>query len=344
VTATDLAGAPARVAARAAETPARRIALLLLPNFSLAAFAGALEPLQLANRQAGRPLYRPTVLSPDGATATASDGARVRVEAGLAAGAFERIVVCGGFAATQFDDPATFAWLRRHARAGTPVGALSDGALVLARAGLLQGYRATVHWHCQDSAAEAFPELAIGEALFVLDGPRFSCAGGTAALDMTLTQIAREHSRGFAERLARALSHNRIRGAEDAQRMATPARIAGPNPPLVRALDLIEARFDAALSGAEIAAHAGVSARQLQRLFRRRLGCTPQQHLQATRLLRAREMLVYTELPILQVALACGFASHTHFARAYRRRYGHPPTAARGRSANAGPSAAGRHP
>lgn len=317
-----------------AQSPAERsIGFLLLPNFSLAAFAAALEPLELANRQAGRPLYDHRVLSHDGATVTASDGVQVRPDGGLTADSFDRIVLCGGFVSSRFQDPATFAWLRQQARRGTPIGGLSDATFVLAQAGLLRGRRATVHWHCWDSMAETFPDQPLGRELFVLDGQIFTCAGGLAALDLTLTLIATEHGRAFAERLAMRLSHIPIRDAGTPQRMATPLRMAAGSSALMRTMEFIEQQFDQELTTPELARQAGVTERQLQRLFRQRLGCTPLQHLQATRLHRAREMLAYTDMAIVEVAVACGFTSASHFARAYRRRYGQPPAKSRSAAA-----------
>ncbi len=304
----------------------KKLAFLLLPSFPLLAFSSALEPLRGANRISGQELYRWRLVSPQGGTVSASSGVCIETEALPDENErFDRIVVCSGVDAHRFDDKATIAWLRRAARGGAQVGAVSDGTYVLARAGLLNDYRCTIHWQCIDGFHETFPDIDLHMELYEIDRGRFTCAGGSAAMDMLLHMIEQERGRELAVRVADHFLHERIRAFDDRQRMSLRLRVGVGHPKLLRAVKLMEENLEAPLSSAALAQEIGVSTRQLERLFQKYLGVTPRAHYVELRLLRAHMMLTHSAMSVTEVGLACGFVSASHFAKRYRERFRQTP-------------------
>ncbi|MDH3228558.1 MAG: GlxA family transcriptional regulator [Alphaproteobacteria bacterium] len=304
----------------------RRVGFFLAPHFSMMAFSSALEPLRVANLISRREVYRWQVFSRDGRPVAASNGIAVPAEGSIRdIPRVAMMFVCASHAPEDTIDRATLSWLRRIPVAGITLGALDTGAWFLAHAGLLDGHRATVHWEWQDAFAEKFPEVDVRNSLFEIDRGRLTCAGGTAALDMMLHLIGLDCGHDVAVEISEQFIHERIRAAEDAQRMPLGRRLGVGEPKLEAVVAAMEGSLEEPLRSAELAAIAGVSERQLERLFRRGLGCTPTGYYLGLRLRRARILLGQTRLPVREVALACGFASPAHFSRAYSARFGSPP-------------------
>ncbi|MEX0923102.1 MAG: GlxA family transcriptional regulator [Rhodovibrionaceae bacterium] len=299
---------------------------LLIPNFSLLAFSSALEPLRSANRLSGSQRYQWHLISPEGGMVTTSSG--IEVKTTKTAAEVERLntlIVCGGLKAERFEDKATFAWLRRLDREGVRVGALSTGTYLLAKAGLLDGYRCTIHWENLESFAEDYPNLEVSPELYEIDRNRFTCSGGTAVLDLMLSLIALEHGRTLATQVAEQFIHERIRERHDSQRMALRARLGISHPKLLKVVELMEQHQEEPLSRSALAQRAGLSTRQLERLFRKYLHRTPTRFYLELRLNRARKLLNQTAMPVLDVALACGFISASHFSKCYREFFNRTP-------------------
>ncbi len=305
----------------------RTFGFLLIPRFSLLAFASALEPLRAANQASGQNLYDWTVISTDGASVPASNGVSVNCDADVeGAGRLHTLIVASGMAVgAGYEDKALFAWLRRVARQGVRLGALSTGTYILARAGLLEGYRVTIHWQHLAAFAEDFPELDVSEELFEIDRNRLTCSGGEAALDMMLSLIALEHGRDLATAVSENFIHERIRDTHDTQRMALRTRLGISHPKLLSVVELMEEHLEEPLPRSELAARAGLSTRQLERLFRKYMGRTPTRYYLELRLNRARTLLNQTSMSILDVALACGFVSASHFSKCYREFFDRTP-------------------
>lgn len=303
---------------------------LLIPHFSMMCFSATIEPLRQANRASGKVLYRWHFLSPDGEPVQASNGVMVIPEGGLDTELdLDTIIVCCGINAERFRDTATFSWLRRQARKGVRIGGISTGAIVLARAGLLHGYRSTIHWEHLDNYCEEFPDLDVTNTLFEIDRDRFTCSGGIASLDLMHKLIERDHGTEVSGAVSEQFLHHHVRAADDPQRMALRERLGVSHAKLLNVLELMEANLEEPLSRAELAAVAGVSVRQLERLFKTYLGRTLGHHYLDLRLKRARLMLRQTSQSVLKVAVACGFVSASHFSRAYRQKFGQPPRADR---------------
>ncbi|HTO83860.1 MAG TPA: GlxA family transcriptional regulator [Methylomirabilota bacterium] len=304
-----------------------RIAVFVIPQFAMMGFTSAVEPLRSANRLTGRPLYSWHILSRDGKPVMASNGIAIMPEASIeTAGRYNMVVVCAGLGAELYEDRAVFAWLRRLDRQGIDVGAISLGSYLLARAGLLDGYRCTIHWENLSGFGEAFPQLDVTSELFEVDRNRFTCSGGIAAFDLMLNLIRLQHGHALASAISDQFLHERIRDRHDQQRMALPARLGIRHPKLVAAVRRMEETLDEPVSCAELARMVDLSGRQLERLFRKYLGHTPTRYYTELRLNKARLLLLQTDLSVLDVALACGFASASHFSKCYREFFKKTPS------------------
>ncbi len=311
--------------ARPRELP-QRIAFLLVPNFSMIAFTAAVEPLRLANRASGKTLYGWHLFSTDGRPVAASNGIVLHPEGGIdKAEGFGTMILCSGIDGHLYRDRGVFAALRRLDRQGADIGALCTGSHVLARAGLLDGHRCTIHWENLAGFAEEFPEIEVTGELFEVDRNRFTCSGGTAALDMMLNMIALQHGHELAAAVSDQFIHERIRDAHDHQRMALSARLGIRHPKLIAVVKEMEANLEEPLGRGQLARAAGLSSRQLERLFRKYLDRSPARYYVELRLNRARLLLLQTNMSVIDVALACGFVSPSHFSKCYRDFFGRTP-------------------
>ena len=308
-----------------------RIGLVLIPSFSMIAFTAAVEALRLANRVSGRHLYDWRLYSVDGRPVRASSGIELHPDGDLeAARDLQIVIVCSGTDVQRFESKAALSWLRRMARKGADVGALCTGSHVLARAGLLDGYRCTIHWENLAGFIEEFPDIEVTNELFEIDRNRFTCSGGTAAIDLMLNLVARQHGHELAAGVADQILHERIRDQHDHQRMSLPARLGVRHPKLLAVIELMEENLEEPLSRTELARSAGLSTRQLERLFRKYLNRSPARYYLELRLDRARLLLLQTNMSIIDVALACGFVSASHFSKCYRDFFGRTPRKERG--------------
>ncbi|MCR9257923.1 MAG: GlxA family transcriptional regulator [Alphaproteobacteria bacterium] len=309
------------------------IGFILVPNFSMIAFSSAVEPLRSANRMSGRDLYEWRIITIDGNPVAASSGLKFIPDySSDTAGKLDALVVCAGAEVTHVKDDKIFAFLRRQERSGVKVGGICTGAHILARAGLLNDKRCTIHWENLPGFQEEFPELDARSDLFEIDGDRFTCAGGTAALDMMLHLISRQHGAEIGRAVAEQFILDRIRENHDKQRMELRARLGISHPKLIQVIAEMEQSIEEPLSQIELAQASNLSTRQLERLFRKYLGCTPTRYYLMMRLERARQLLAQTSMSILSVALACGFVSASHFSKCYREYFGRTPRAERAQS------------
>ncbi|MCW6506663.1 GlxA family transcriptional regulator [Lichenifustis flavocetrariae] len=291
------------------------------------AFASAVEPLRLANRALGRPAYRWLILTCDGRPVQASNGIAIPADGSYdeAAGA-AAAVVCAGVDVQTVDTRDLMAKLRGLASRGVTLGAICTGPYILARAGLLDGYRCTIHWDNFDSFHEEFPDLSVTQELFELDRTRFTCAGGTAAIDMMLSIIARQRGKDVASAVTDQLIHHRMRDAHERQRMELRARLGVAHPKLISVVGEMERCIEQPMSCADLADRVGLSTRQLERLFRKYLGQAPTRYYLGLRLERARHLLLQTSMPILSIGLACGFVSASHFSKCYSEHFSRTPS------------------
>lgn len=303
--------------------------LLLTEGFPLFAMAGVLEVYRHANRFAPAD-YATRVATVGGVAVRASNGVLIQPDDDIADAAEpDSVMVVAGFDAESLDDSHLLTPLRRLARRGVLMGGISNGAFVLARAGLLDGYRCTVHWEDFASFGELFPRTIPVFERFVCDRDRVTCSGGSSTVDLILDLITREQGESVARRIAEQLMVDAFRNTEmvRARYQSLPGQPLSPA--TARAVAFLESCADIHPGNEALARIAGVSSRQLARLFKAELGASPHQFSIQLRLRRARSMLFHTRLGIAEIAAATGFSSHSHLTRRYRAAYGESPADAR---------------
>lgn len=311
----------------------RSIVFFLVPDFTMIAFATALEPLRAANRMAGFEAYSWRLASVDGKPVRASSGVEIAVDSSLAderrkmAGQ-ERpsmVMVCSGLNVEDHANRTMFAWLREEYNRGVAIGGLCTGAHILASAGLLAHKRCAIHWDNLPGFAEAFPKANVFADLFEIDANIYTCAGGTAALDMMLTLIGEDFDDNLVNRVCEQMLTDRVRSPSDRQRLPLRARLGVQNSKVLSIIELMEANLAEPLSLVEIAESVGLSRRQIERLFRQDMGRSPARYYLEIRLDRARHLLIQSTMPVVEVAVACGFVSASHFSKCYREVYARSP-------------------
>ncbi len=312
----------------------KRFVFVLLDNFTMLCFAAAVESLRISNRTAGKQLYDWKILSEAGDFATCSNGSTFKVDGGLDELDRDDIVMlCGGLDIQQASNKKILNWIRREARRGVTMAGLCTAGYTMARAGLLDGRKATIHWENQDSFVEEFEDVTLTKSIFVIDGNRITTAGGTASIDLMLKIVADDHGEDLANAVADILIYSSIRTDQDTQRLSIPTRIGVRHPKLSRVIQMMEQNLEEPISPATLAQEVGMSTRQLERLFRRYLSRSPKRYYMELRLQKARNLLMQTDMTVINVALACGFASPSHFSKCYRSHYKTTPYRERGSQA-----------
>lgn len=306
------------------------LGVLLINGFALMSYASVIEPYRAANALARRELYRWVHLSPDGEPVTSSNGVTIQPDQRLTdRTSYDTVFVIAGGNPATFSDAKTFAWLRRQAARNIMLVGVSGGPFILARCGLLDDHRLTIHWDHWPAFVEAFPLLRIESSLYVIDRKRVTCAGGIAGLDLSIELIEREQGHSLASQVSEWLIGAEPRAAAAPQRLSLRDRHNVNDDRLLKVLAEMEAAIDPVKSRDELARIAGLSVRQLERLFIRFLGCSFHQTYLGIRLAQADQLLSKTGMSATEIALACGFRSSSHFSRAFLTRFGQSPTAYR---------------
>ena len=309
----------------------REFIFLLAPEFSMMAFAAAIEPLRQANRMSRRELFSWRIASENGKPVKCSNRCVLEADMGLEdVSRDSTIIVCTGLGLREAETRPTLSWIRTQSRRGVRMGAVCTGAHVLAKAGLMEGKRATIHWENQAAFAEEFPETELSNLLYCVDEGIVTCAGGTAAADMMLHLISEDHGPDLAALVADAMIHAPVRTNADEQRLSVPARIGVRHPKLVSIIQTMEQNTEEPISPSELAKGVNMSTRQLERLFRRYLNRSPKRYYMELRLEKARNLLLQTDMSVINVALACGFTSPSHFSKCYRNHFQRTPYRERG--------------
>ncbi len=317
-----------------ASSSPRRFVFVLLNQFTLLCYACAVESLRIANRMAGRTLYEWRMIGEGGMSVTCSAGTAFALDGDLGEVARdETVVLCGGINVAAATTKALLNWVRRESRRGVSMGGLCTASYSLAKAGLLSGKRATIHWENQDSFQEEFDDVTLTKSVFVLDGRYFTTAGGTASIDLMLKFIADDHGEELASAVADQLIYTTVRTDQDTQRLSVPTRIGVRHPKLSSVIQMMENNIEEPQSPSLLAKEVGMSTRQLERLFRRYLNRSPKRYYMELRLQKARNLLMQTDMSVINVALACGFASPSHFSKCYRAQYSITPYRERGAQA-----------
>mgnify|MGYP001953047484 CR=1 FL=1 len=322
----------ARMATKVAqEIKPKRFVFVLLQDFSLLSFASAVECLRIANRMSGTESYSWHVIGEGGVEVGCSVGSVFKLDGDLEElSRDDTLMICGGINVQKHTTKKLLGWIRREARKGIPVAGLCTAAFTLAKAGLLDGKRATIHWENHDSFAEEFLEVELTKSVFVVDGNRLTTAGGTSSIDLMLKLLAKDLGEDLANAVADQLIYSTIRTDQDTQRLSIPTRIGVRHPKLSMVIQMMEGNIEEPISPSVLAKDVGMSTRQLERLFRRYLNRSPKRYYMELRLQKARNLLMQTDMSVINVALACGFASPSHFSKCYRAHYETTPYRERG--------------
>ena len=309
----------------------RRFVFVLMEHFTLLSFSSALDALRIANRMSGKKLYDWTFIGENEEFVSCSAGTQFKLDNTLIElHRDDTILLCGGTTIQQSTTKKLIGWLRREARRGLIIGGLCTAAYPMAKAGLLDGKKATTHWENQDSFTEEFLEVELTKTVFVCDGNRYTTAGGTSSIDLLLKIIADDHGEELANAVADQMIYSSIRTDQDTQRLSVPTRIGVRHPKLSKVIQMMEINIEEPMSPSILAKDVGMSTRQLERLFRRYLDRSPKRYYMELRLQKARNLLMQTDMSVINVALACGFASPSHFSKCYRAHYDTTPYRERG--------------
>ncbi|WP_343079118.1 GlxA family transcriptional regulator [Ostreiculturibacter nitratireducens] len=307
-----------------------RIGFLLIDGFALMSYASAIEPLRAANLLAEHMLYDIRHIHAEGRAARSSSGAEVpAIEVQDAGTDHDMVLVVAGGDPMQFTNERVLGWLRRLDRQGVVLGGVSGGPAVLANAGLMAGRRMTIHWEHMPALLERHPDLLLEKALFVLDRNRVTCAGGSAPLDLMHALIALHHGQAFARGVSDWFMHTEVRPSAGPQRAGLVERYGTTNGAILLAIEVMETHISDPLDLGQLAGFAGVSERQLNRLFREKMGRSAMAFYRSLRLGKARNLIQTSSVPLTEIALATGFASSAHFSNAYSAEFGAPPSQVR---------------
>ncbi len=305
--------------------PAKHFVFLLIPGFSLVALSCAIDALRAANIEAGKALFYWTMVAEKPGRTTSSSGIAIDCVGVDGIGAVDLAAVCGGERSHLFSSANVGSWLKLQARRNVKIGSISDAAYVLADIGLFNSCRSTIHWKCQSAYRERFPDLDIRTSILEIDGNRFSCAGGTASLDLMLHFVAPAIGTEAVGRIADNYFHDVIRDEDQLQPMTGGFRYAARNKIVSGALFIMEAELEVPSPISQIARKFKVSHRQLNRLFHRYLGTSAGSHYRDMRLARTASLLRQTNLKIGEIALCCGFQSSSHLSKFFKKKYSTTP-------------------
>jgi len=308
------------------QTKPIRYGFLLMPKFSMIAFTSAIEVLRMANRLSGESLYDWPLYSMDGDKVAASNGLELQPNHGIdQAKQLDILFVCAGVRVREVWSEELRTQLHRLNNAKMVLGGICTGTYLLAKAGLMEGYRCTIHWENIASLRETEPNVIVSEELFEIDRDRYTVSGGSAPLDMMLQMVKKAQGKELAVSISEQFMCDRMRGEFDKQRIPLKLLLGSDQPKLTEAVELMEANLEELINLDELAALVGVSRRQLERLFKKYLGCVPRRYYLDLRLKRARQLLLQTASSISEIAIACGFVSASHFSKSYREMFGMSP-------------------
>lgn len=302
------------------------VGFLLLDKFTMISLASAVDPLRMANQLSGSTLYSWSLVSADGEPVSASNGIRHTPDASmndlLEADA---VFVVGGVDITHSYNEQQLHWLRKLNERGVKLGGICTGSFVLAEADLLDGSDCSVHWEIAGALEELHPSVKCSNRLFIMDDDHLTCSGGTAPLDMMLNIISDSHGLSLANAISEMFILDRVRDRRDMQKVPIKHRMGVAPPKLVEATALIEANIEEPITLDELSSLLNISRRQLERLFKSNLNCTPSRYYLRLRLERARQLLKQTSLSIVEVASVCGFVTSPHFSKCYKDHWGISP-------------------
>lgn len=307
-------------------TKPQHFGFLLIDGFSTISLSVTLEPLRMANRQAGQELFKWSLLTSDNQAVETSSGLVMAPTMNLhEANQLDTLIVVAGINVHEVHDTSLLRWLKAMARQGVTMAAVSTGTLLLARAKVIGDKVCTIHWENIDGLREEFPNLNVSGELYEFDDKLMTSSGGVSGLDMMLHYIGLRHGDELANSLAEMCIHPKIRPAHEDNRMELQTKFNVYHPRLIRAIEIMRDNLEMPLGLKEVAQEAGLSLRQMERLFKDKLNTRPAVFYLHLRLDKARLLLQQSSLSVLEIAMACGFNSATYFSKCYRQKWGCSP-------------------
>jgi transcriptional regulator GlxA family with amidase domain len=306
-----------------------QLGFLIFPGFPMACLTSMIEPLRAANEISNTATFGWTIVSEDGQRVQASAGVWFDPDLALEGwDGLDHLFLLSG-PSSRFAQPVpSEGKLRKLARHGAVIGAVSGGVFPLARAGLLEGHIASVHW-CYEAAFTAeFPHIDATEDVIAIDRRRMTAAGAAAAFDLSLHLIEEALGPGVATEVACWFQHPMMRGQGVTQRKPTLAAESTDDmlPEVIRkALALFAENLEDPINIADVADAVGLSVRQLERLFYKNTGNTPFHYYKALRMQKARQLLHYSKDTMSQIAVAVGYSTASSMSKNYMSVYGISP-------------------
>lgn len=300
----------------------QQVDVLLFDGFSNHCLANTVEPLRAANMLSGKALYDWQFLALDPSVVTSSSGLQVAPHQAVGKAHGDMLVVMPSYGFLGHSGWKTQAALRAaEARYKMLVG-MDTGSWLLAEAGLLDRYRATIHWEELTGFSERFPEVEAIRERYVIDRNRITCSGAMAAFDLVTHLIGRDHGQALALEVAQLFM------TRDSARSHS-GRAGSANTFVNRALAVMQENLEHPLPIPEIARRAGRTQKVLEARMRADLGATPNQVYRRLRLNLARKLVVETDLPIAEIAVRAGYDDPSAMTRAFRTEFGASPRAMR---------------
>jgi len=300
-----------------------RVGFLLQEHFSLPAFTQALDVLVTANL-IERGLFVTRTFSLDGQAVTSDLGIVICPDAELTGkdlAELDLLVICAGLRTPLRPTPALRQLLRTAADKQVALAGLWSGAWFIGQAGLLDGYRCAIHPEHRAALAEIARHSQVTSESFVVDRDRLTAASPTGAFHMVLEWIGTLHGNDLAEGIVGILAFE-----ESRYKRVKPTLHAKMSEPLRTVINLMSANIEEPLSTDQLAAYSGRSRRQIERLFQQQLGTTPARYYLELRITEGRRLLQHSDLPVLDVSVACGFVSPSHFSKCYTAYFGNSPS------------------
>jgi len=305
----------------------QKISFLLIPGFSLFGLTAMLDPLRHANSSSEQELYSWELISEHGGLVSSSDSIKIMTDLSIReVNTCGTLIICAGYEPQGFTTSSILGFIRQQASHGADIGSQDTAIFITSSAGVMDGYRCTMHWENISSTAELFPKIELVQELLVVDRKRFSCPGALSGLDMMLHLIESQHGHELATAVADELIYTQKRSHTDPQRISLQKRLNTRNNNLLDAVLLMEQNIEEPLKISEIAEHLQITSRELERLFNHYLGCPPNAYYRAARLEHARWMLQQTSDSITNISIACGFNSLSHFTRSYQKHFRKKPS------------------
>lgn len=304
----------------------RSIALVIGREPSLHTVFQSIEPFRAANRVSKEALFSVDFMPADAEAPPSSMDVALPVTASFDDGRkYDLIFLLVTYDVAETAKAKLFKWLRRQSAAGAHLCGVDAGPLLLAEAGLLDGYAATCHWTAMASLREFSATCRVVEQLYVVDRNRSTCAGQAAALDYSMTMLRLMCGAALYNLVCNELIYAAPRPAEVRQREIVNGQPFMVNPVLSRAQRIMQETVEEPLEMEAVAERCGISVRALQYLFKRHLNTSPKKIYMALRLQHAKELLLYSSMSIRETGLASGFATPSAYYRAFSAVYQKSP-------------------